>query len=407
MLATREDCEGLIVAATSHPVDTLASLEVRTTTPNNDWMLLLANGLARRTMMQLLEAAPIFDRALASARALAEEPRAVERVLISRAGNSALCGRLADAESDLLEALENGGRKPHGQVSHQLAAIYAMAGRFDEGFAMQTAALKWFRANNEPLWEARARQNRSKMALLVGEPGIGVRDANTAVSLYESLGHVAGAAKSLHNLGALQALCGDLRVALATFDDADARLGAIGVAIEPGFESRVEVLLLAGLAGEAFQLAITTRDLHRVNGAELLAAEATLLAARAALELGDRSRALQLAGEAHRAFVEQQREGFALHALLVTAIANPLDLDRVHEVSGRLDAAGWTQRANEARRLAAQTLLEAGRAVDARSLLEHLASRRSSRHAFRHGVAGFAGAQLALLDGYPIPIAKP
>ena len=377
----------LVVQATAQPNDALDQIEsLRARLGESDqstsWQLFLAHGLALRSLLRFEEASTAFDRALELAQQTAD-PNIIEQVTVSRAGNHMFSGRLLEAERDL-QALG----EPSGPVLHTLAAIYAMQGRFDNAFAAQTEALRRFRKADDVLWQARARQNRSHMAALVGQPSIGRSDARTAIALFRSIGHEAGAAKCTYNLAVLHALAGATTKALRGFAEADAEFDRLGIPREQVAETIVDSLLAASLHREAFETAVAARTFLRATGASLQAAEVTLHAARAALGLGDRISAIAFADEAEREFAAQGRSGFEHYAALVALTAEPTDLTRFAHTTESLEGIGWTARAESARHTVATSLLDANRTEDAVPVLQSLAARTTVEPALHdHAVA--------------------
>ena len=376
-MTNRAELEELTLSATASPALALArvdQLDRKTLDPTVGWMADFARALALRSMLRLDDAAESYDAAI---RGEVLQPADRARVLISRAGNSALAGRMNDALTDLDDAAGSGGG--NASLLHQRAAVLAMCGRVHEAFDAQTKVLRLNARNPDLLLEARARQNRSKMAMIVGQPELGIRDARAAVRTFELLGHAAGAAKSEHNLAALEALNGSVSKALDLFDAAELRLADLGVATDQAAEARIDALMVGGLHREAFDHAVEVRQRHLDVGARLLAAECALMAARAASSLGERRHAKRLAEEAEREFTLQDRTGFALLARFVGQCADPSNSAQIASLGNELEAAGWSNRANHVRVLCAAWCADNGRIEDVDNLLEGLPVGRSTK----------------------------
>ena len=227
--------------------------------------------------------------------------------------------------------------------------------------------------------------NRGVLLTYSGEFARADRDLRAAEDLCASLGLELLGAGVRSNLGFLAARRGDVVEALRRMEADRGLMRALG-GLRHGIHELdcCEILLLAGLPGEAFsagQVAIRTLDAASMHAE---GAEARVLTAQAALRAGDPGGAEVLALEAQRAFVRQRRGPWAALSREVVVRAQwaagrrdaPL-LGAARRAADALDEAGWATAAASARLLSAQLALEIGRTQVARTELRRAAAHRT------------------------------
>jgi tetratricopeptide (TPR) repeat protein len=399
----REEAEALVVAATAEPVVALQRITALLDESNEDLLttvlLIQAKGLALRSLFRIDEAIAAFDHAIELAdRFRLQAQRSLVR--ISRSGALIYAGDTVGALADLDDAEILAGGKGRAAVRHQRGAVLTMLGRYEEGVADTTAALRAFRGRNDRLWEARALLNRSHMHLLAGRPDRGIRDARQAQRVFLAIDHQSGQTKSLDNLGCLLALSGRVPEALSVFRDVDARLHVLGVPLILSAEGRVIALLHAGLGDDALDVATRARaefDQHSSVGS---AADIDLSIARAAAQIGDTRSARVAAQRASDEFVHHGRTTSAAMAdLLLASLARELDPNVALQMGALFNERGWRSRAQEAWLLGGDTARRAGNLRDAERCLL-LAARRSPMSTITARIGALrAGALLELVNG--------
>ncbi len=114
------------------------------------------------------------------------------------------------------------------------------------------------------------------------------------------LDRAAPAAEMVHNLGFVAVQKGDIARGLSIMLEAEELWKQAGLPTEAIASDRSYAYMLAGLPGEAFQIALSTARRLGSQGHQLERAEALYLAARAALASGDSKSAVEVAEEAAR-----------------------------------------------------------------------------------------------------------
>ncbi len=240
------------------------------------------------------------------------------------------------------------------------------------------------RQADDVIWIARALTLRATVHLALGAVDRADADFTAAERLWETTGQEHDKADAVESRGLAAFRSGDIPVALQLLDEAEEMYAKLATPTFMLTIRRCEVLMSAGLAGEALTHAdAAVRLLDGIGGQSTRKAELLLVAARAARLADDPHTAIARAAVAVRLFAAQRRTWWETHARLVLIEAR-LAAGRA---SGRLvaDAAAVADRlaafgspsAPEASLLAGRIALALGWTADAE---RHLAVAARSRH---------------------------
>ncbi|MQY08279.1 CHAT domain-containing protein [Actinomadura macrotermitis] len=324
-------------------------------------------GLAAKELGRPGEGRELLGRALGAA----GSPYEAARVRADLAGVLAALGDVPAA----LEEAERARAALRGTDADRLAAVVscvlARAGRLLEARDAAAGALPRARRSGDPVALAGLLTGLGLAQACRGEPAAAEAALAEAVEVSAGLRHQAAAARS--DLAFVVARGGDVPRALALFAEAERDL--VGERLDRCRFDRAEVLVGAGLAGEA-------RELLAASGAAGAgAADRLLLLAHAELADGDPERAARTAEQARAAFTAQGRPGWTLpaeHLVLRARWAagerSPLLLASAVATADRLERGGWEPAAAEARIIAARVALHLGR--PAGHLLEQVRTAR-------------------------------
>lgn len=269
-----------------------------------------------------------------------------------------------------------------GELLMMQAMLLKSLGWWEAALDIYRQALPGVRAAGDPQVLARLLGNRGVLQLYRGQLVAAERDLLEADLLLGELGQDLHRAITLHNLGYLSALRGKVPAALAYYQQAEDGYLRHREAPPELWRDQCELLLDSGLAAEARAAAEKAVDAaaRRQEAAEL--AEAQLRLAQAAALQGDSETAGLFAATAARAFTAQRRPGWsalaswaALEATLAFDPARVTDA-QLRRAAVRLDRAGWTARALEARLQSARLALGRGRATRAEADLELVSAAR-------------------------------
>lgn len=295
---------------------------------------------------------------------------------ISLSGALAARGRVAAGLRELDQAPSIGGR-PTAQVVAQRGFLLARAGREREALECWRDALPGLRRLGDQRFEAILLLNRGAQLAERGELVAAERDLRRCAAVAEAAGLGQLVADAQNNLGYVAALAGDLPVAFAAFDAAQAVPGIAAAQLIATRLDRARVLLCARMASDATVEIERTLPLLEQSGRDLERADAELLLAQAALAAGEPELARRSAAAAYVRMRAQRRTGWA-------ALAGHLEL-RARFAAGERGAAlaaaarrdvarcervGWRQAAVESRVLWATLLLEAGAPGRAAAVLD-------------------------------------
>jgi tetratricopeptide (TPR) repeat protein len=300
-----------------------------------------------------------------------------------------VAGRTRAGLADLDAAVAMTTGVARGRVLSRRGITLSVIGRHHDALADLRGAVVILRRSGDQMWEARTLTWLGLTNLALGR--IERADANfsAAEGLWAATHQDLELAYATHNRGLVAGHSGNLPLALMYFDRAARRYDVLGTPIPDLSLDRCVVLLAAGLAQDAVDMADAAIDhLSRIRGQATKRAELLLTAAHAALAAADPQTALQRAHAARRLFAAQHRTWWHARAELVLlraryASAQPASgrlLTDADRLALRLEAAG-SQEAPLARLLAGRLAIDLGRADVAE---RHLTAAAQSR---RHGPA--------------------
>jgi tetratricopeptide (TPR) repeat protein len=320
-------------------------------------------------------------------------------VLLSR-------GQITDALLDAEASVVNLRGLDRARLLAQRGLILQRAGRLDDALAVYAAALPSLRRHRDRLWEGRLRNNRAVLYAYQGSFRLAETDIARAEQLFEELDLPRALAGARWNHGFVESRRGDIPAALAALDAAGEAYRRASMPVGLLLVDQCDVLLAAGLVGEARQVARTA--VAELSAQRQLAdlAEARLMLARAELADGAPAAARRTAAAAQRSFVCQHRLSWAAvarHVGLRSAWADgersPALLRSALETASRLEAAGWAAAGLDTRLLAGRMAVDLGRLDVAQAQLSTAARARRSPHLDLQTQAWHALAMLRLQAG--------
>jgi tetratricopeptide (TPR) repeat protein len=343
-----------------------------------EWAL----GMAARDEQDMAAAVTHLRRAVRLAQRAGAAATTVE-VRTSLALALAYRGRIPAALAELDRAAAVVPSPRPGRVEFQRGAVFQLQGRLEDaldsyGRAEPLLAGADDRTALAPLYNNRALARSRRGALVAAEA-----DLRRAVELYVGLGQHRAVSDAGHNVGVIAARRGDVIAALTAFDEVDRYLAEHDTVDAVGLLDRSEALLSARLLVEA--RATAERAVPELDKRQLTAylAEAQLVLAQIALLDGRLDEAREMAGVSAAAFGRQRRpsyraaaEATGVRAAWASGVCTPELLAASTRLTRRLEAAGWSIAALDARLVAGQIALALGRARTARAQLAPLAARR-------------------------------
>lgn len=335
-----------------------------------------ARGLAARELGDLSTARSDLMIATTLAEAV-DESAVVGRIAVSLSivemslGNVELPHRLLDQAEPFLEGSDL------GRLLMQRGLLFHRAGVLDDAVDCYRRALPLTELGGDRVAEVRLRLNLGLLVGQRGDPAAGrqilERAYDLAVEIDERL-----AAMAAHNLGYLDALLGRTPEALSRYTAAESMFRRLGDELHVALvgADRAALLLQAGLATEAFAEANKVRSVVEDSGNVLDLAETELIAARAALAVGDGQQAVIAAARAEQSFLDNKRVPWVPLARLVAVLASADDSDpsafveRAERLAADLERHGWAVEATHVRVAAARRALAAGQPDVARRVLD-------------------------------------
>jgi tetratricopeptide (TPR) repeat protein len=256
-----------------------------------------------------------------------------------------------------------------GRYLNQRAAVHYHLGQLSQALVDFDDALADSRERNDQVNEARVLSNRALLLVEAGSFQAAARDFAQAAQLAHDAGQTLMAAGIEQNIGWLNARIGDIPTALNAYRRAELEYLRHGETLSTLLLDRCELELGARLLAEAQQSAERARNAAAEGGLLTSVAEADLCLAETRLLSGDPVGAARLARLAEIQFTRQRRKAWAalahhtlLRARLQSGQADPATARRAALRSARLlDAAGWTERALEARLVAVELAVDLGR----------------------------------------------
>jgi hypothetical protein len=314
-------------------------------------------------------------RLLERARALADEPDLVARVLGSQAYLSFETGDYPGALT-LFEAalrLPDTSRDARGTVHSQIGLVQMLRGDGNAALVSFDIAVELV---EDPQVRARVHLNRGNVHLQRNQPGPAAADFTEAARQYRLAGDEYGAAKAEHNSGYSRLLEGDVPGALHDMTAAYVTVASEGPVMRAMVEQdRAEALIAAGLVDEGVEslraaaVAYSHRRLYQRQGEAELARARYERDPRRAREAARRAAARFRRGSADswvaRAEAEELAADVSMGRLKDAA-------ERGDRIAAELDRHGLRWNAAAARLQAAAAVLANGRVQAARTRLRSI-----------------------------------
>ena len=293
------------------------------------------------------------------------------------------------------------------QATVQMASLQLLVGDPATVLRLLQTALSVLRRKNDVLWQGRALTTRGVAQTRLGRFAAADADFAAAEALFASQGDEFDAAGMRQNRGWTAAYAGDVPTALAHYDQAEAAFAAIDLPPSADLPlDRANVLLYAGLANEARELAKQTAETLATAGQVGYRADVLLVLSHAALACGDPEAALAAAAEARLAFARLGRHGWtalagyaAVRARWGSGDRSARALSVACATADELTAAKLAGPAFDARLIAGRTALALGRRPAARRELALVAAKRAHGTPEQRSRAWMATALLRIDDG--------
>lgn len=345
-----------------------------------------------------------------AALAHAEAARAIDdvaQIRMSMSTSLALSGDTAAAIEQL--SLAEGALQGEalGRLYTNRAYVLASSGDMSAAILDFDRALPLLRGTTDLRGESVLMLNRGVALVQLGRTAEAKHDFEKASELAEESDQHQLAAMASHNLGYLEFVFGRTPSALRHFALARERYGALGKLgrINAALDAdECTVLLAAGFADEAHEIATRLVESAKSDGNQLQYAEGLLLLARASLAIGDEPAAIVAAEEAAQCFQETGREPWAALAQYVAAISSAagdpaIALERLRAAASTLERLGWRAEAAEVQIQIGQLALRIGDLDLARATLSAAAGRAKVSASGRvRAAAWHATALLQMLD---------
>ncbi len=265
-------------------------------------------GRARRLLGEIDLARSALHAAIAAARQVGDTEAEADAHL-ALAGVLALGSTMAAAFAHL-DDVERLGSEPLQEAARlQRAVLCTRSGRIDEALEMFAEAIPRLRRRDATIDLARVLANRGGIHVRRGELRQAVADFDEAYDLFSAAGQEFVALQVRHNLAWAAANLGQLPQALAILDENCQAFLRLGHDASLPLVSRAEVMLSAGLSADALELADEALRRLGAEGDRATAAEAWLLRAQAARLDGDARGAAEAAEHARAAFGEMGSVG--------------------------------------------------------------------------------------------------
>jgi tetratricopeptide (TPR) repeat protein len=284
---------------------------------------------------------------------------------ISLAAPLAISGRLAEAIDALDPLLDHSSPSIRAHAMVQKGNVIAQTGDLRGALALYTNAQPILNDLHDTRWLAILHISQGMVHSHLSDFAAAEDDFGIARDLYQELDKPMWVAKIAHNLGLVAVQRGDIARGLGVMLEAESLLQAAGVPTEPTLADRAYAYMLAGLPGEAFQVASGLARQLATQGRGLERAEAMYLAARAALASDDMATAIDVADEAARVAADQGRPTWELLASVVREEAGfrvglPGDPQTLVQLAADLFDQGMPSAATRALGLAALRDVQAG-----------------------------------------------
>jgi tetratricopeptide (TPR) repeat protein len=291
-----------------------------------------------------------------------------------------------------LTALDRAVQRSTGVLAARVltrrGAVLWTLGRYPAALEDLRRAVVVLRRVGDPLWTARALNNRALVYLGLGLTSRADADLVSAARLFSEAGQELEAIYPVFHRAVVAFTSGDLPAALAFLDAAAPSFRRLKVPTTSLHIDRCAVLLAAGLARDALaeaEAAVT--EMEQIRGRSTKKAELLLMAANCALAAAQPQAAQDWAQSAYRLFRSQRSTWWQAHAARVLVQAryeagptSPALLRQAIRTAAQLDALGASDAA-QAHLLAGRVALKLGRRDEAERHLGAVAQTR------RHGPA--------------------
>ncbi|MBI4943099.1 MAG: tetratricopeptide repeat protein, partial [Actinobacteria bacterium] len=308
------DADALLALAMSRPL--VAERQARSVlagrpAPIDEAVARQALGIVLRDLGDTKGAKVHLRRALRLRRE-AGDPVGVADVLSTLGITHALAGEVSEGIACFTEAESLVDGPAAGRVLTRLGYVLALVGRHDEAMTALSTAVPLLERAGDRLWEARARNNRGRASITMGNVEQADADFAWAEEWFGLQGQEVEQAIAQHNRGAAAGAAGQIPKALDLFHRSSRRFEELGVFIHEAAVWECWTLLAAGLAADAQRRAADALALvDRRRGQGAVIADLALFAARAALAAQEPDAARTHARHAERLFRRQGRDGFA------------------------------------------------------------------------------------------------
>jgi CHAT domain-containing protein len=205
-----------------------------------------------------------------------------------------------------------------GRMLHRRGAVLWFLGRYPAALDDLRHAVSLLRRGGDLAWTARALSARGLVYLQLGSPARADADYQAAGRLYAQTSQELESIYAVFNRASAAYRSGDLPAALSLLDETAARYQPLNVPTTDVSMDRCDVLLAAGLTGDALAEAdAALDDIEQARGLSSWRAELLLKAASCALAADRPQAALERAQAACRLFQLQQRAWWEAHARLI------------------------------------------------------------------------------------------
>jgi tetratricopeptide (TPR) repeat protein len=314
-----------------------------------------------------------------------------------------------------LAALTRAAQRSTGPLSARVLVrrgqMLVTLGRYPDALDDLRRAIGVLRRAGDSLWTARALNARANAYLPMGLIARADADLGAAVPLFAETGQELEAIYTVHNRGLVAFQSGDLPAALLHLDIAAAGYRSLKVATANLSTDRCEILLAAGLAGDALAEAdAAVQEIEQLHGRSTARAELLLTAATCAIAAGQSALAQDRALAAYRLFRSQRSPWWQSHAAHVLTEARyqagPAAaglLRQANRAAAMLDAseASGASATAQAHLLAGRIALDLGRRADAERHLLIAARARHRGPALARVTGWLAEALRARAAGHP------
>ncbi|GAA4753262.1 CHAT domain-containing protein [Modestobacter marinus] len=310
---------------------------------------------------------------LAGSPQLAGEARMSLAAVLLRRGEGRAGLRTLDGALTELSGVE------HARALAQRGSLHQQLGRLDAALADYRLALPALRRAGDWVWVQRVHGNVAVLDVYRSQLTAAAAELREAEQVCLRHGLDLDLAFVCDNLGFLHLRRGDVPAALHWQAEAERRLGHLGAPVGTVLVDRCELLLSLRLVTEAKEHATRAIEEFRRLHREISVPEAQLLLAEASLLDRDLAGAESAARAALHAFTRQRRPERAALARYVVQrcrlarAGGQVSVAELARTAARLDDAGWTAQAQDARISAARLALARGRVGRAEELLRTVA----------------------------------